>query len=150
MLKAPDRARAELLPTKEALFDHGRHSQFFRGRVRPSHKGGRRAVEGTLQGGPGPASTVARGPRWTGRVGEKARGRGGVSGDAGGGRDPLRLPRRSRRGPGRGCTRTPVGAGKYGGGRRGGSEGWAWGVTYCGGGGQRGLIWGLCRVRGHC
>src|SRR5918999_2409442 len=140
MLKAPDRARAELLPTKEALFDHGRHSQFLRGRVRPSHKGGRRAVEGTLQGGLGPASTVARGPRWTGRVGEKARGRGGVSGDAGGGRDPLRLPRRSRRGPGRGRTRTPVGAGKYGGGRGGGAEGGGLGGRNLGGGGPRDLL----------
>src|SRR5918996_2513088 len=145
MLKAPDRARAELLPTKEALFDHGRHSQFFRGRVRPSHKGGRRAVEGTLQGGPGPASTVARGPRWTGRVGEKARGRGGVSGDAGGGRDPLRLPWRSRRGPGRGRTRTPVGAGKYGGGRGGGEERRVWGGRYFWGGGPRHLLLAFLR-----
>src|ERR687898_3433293 len=122
MLKAPDRARAELLPTKEALFDHGRHSQLLRGRVRPSHEGGGRTVEDTLQGGSGPASTVARGPRWTGRVGENTRGRGGVSGDAWGGRGPLRLPRRSRRGPGRSRTRTPVGAGKYGGGGGGGAE----------------------------
>src|ERR671913_2164223 len=146
MLKAPDRARAESLPTKEALFDHGRHSQLLRGRVRPSHKGGRRAVGGTLRGGPGPASTVARGPRWTGRVGEKARERGGVSGHAGGGRDPLRLPQRSRRGPGRGRTRTPVGAGKYGGGGGGGAERWVWGGRKSGGDGPRpillGLIWG--------
>src|SRR5918998_2161220 len=122
MLKAADRARAELLPTKEALFDHGRHSQLLRGRVRPSHKGGGRAVEGTLQGGPGPASAMARGPCWTGRMGENTPGREGVSGDAGGGRSPLRLPRRSRRRSDRGRTGTPVGAGKYGGGGGGGRE----------------------------
>src|SRR5918995_6801680 len=143
MLKAPDRARAELLPTKEALFDHGRHSQFLRGRVRPSHKGSGRAVEGTLQGRPGPASAMARGPCWTGRMGENTPAREGLSGDAGGGRDPLRLPRRSRRGPGRGRTRTPVGAGKYGGGGRGGTEGWSWGVKYRGDDGQRHLLRGF-------